>query len=153
MNFDFDKQETGDWFTYFRSYVDKDTGDVVYLEPEPDAAEFCIRLMTPFFTERMKQRKKEHKMVLNPSTRQMERVSYFVDQTPEEVEQENLDAWDYAITDWRNVNDAKGQPVECTPENKIKMSKVPEFIRFVNRVFQILAGLDQELLSKNSLSG
>lgn len=155
MIFDLERQEHGDWFSYFRSHYDQATGEIIYEDSEPDAAEFCLRSMALFFEERRKHRKRESKMVLNPTTRSMERVTYLVDLSPEEAEKENIDAWDFAILDWRNVYAAENKPLECNAENKMRLMKLPEFVRFVNRVFLILSGdaSIRETSEKNLQSG
>ncbi len=142
MIFEINKSEQGDWFPFFESKFDPLTGEITYDPPEDGAAEFCIRSMGPFFEERRKNRKKESKMVLNTATRQMERVSYFEDLSPDEDFKENEDAWDYAITGIRNAfaDEEKTIPIDCTRENKLKLIKIPKFLRFIRRVFQILDG-------------
>ena len=150
--FDFKKEELGDWFAFFNSHVDRVTGEVVYDAPEPDAAEFRIRLMGPFLEERRKGRKKEYKMVLNPSTRAMERVGWFEDLPPDEATKENEDAWDYAITGMKNAFSTPGVPIECNRENKLRLMDMPVFLRFVVRVFQMLSEIgtkQKEVSEKN----
>lgn len=137
--FDFEKEELGDWFAFFNSRVDRSTGEVIFDPPEPDAAEFRIRSMGPFLEERRKGRRKEYKMVLNPSTRAMERVGWFEDLPPEEAAKENDDAWDYAITGIKYAFSAPGVPIECTRENKLKLIGMPVFLRFMMRVFQMIS--------------
>lgn len=150
--FDFDKQDQGDWFSFFNSRIDQATGDIVYDPPEPEAAEFRIRSMGPFWEERRKGRKKEYKMVLNPATRSMERVGWFEDLPEDEAEKETGDAWDYAITGIKNAFSAPGVPIECTREAKLKLTKIPVFLRFIGRVFQILndAGVKQKDASEKN---
>jgi hypothetical protein len=128
------------------------TGDIVYDPPEKDAAEFRIRSMGPFWDERRKNLKREYKMVLNPSSRQMERVGYYPDLPPDEAEKENADAWDYAITGIKNAFSAPKVPIECTRENKLKLIEVPAFLRFIRKVFQIIseAGIKQAEASQKN---
>ena len=152
--FEFDKEEQGDWFPFFSSHVDPSTGEIVYDKPEKGAAEFRIRSMGLFWEERRKGRKKEYRMVLNPVTRAMERVGYFDDLPEEEAAKENEDAWDYAITGIKNAfTDLKKKvPIECTRENKLKLIRMPVFVRFITRVFMMLneAGVKQrEAAEKN----
>ena len=137
--FNLTKDEQGDWFTYFDSHVDPSTSETTYDVPVEGAAEFRIRNMAPFFEERHKGRKKEYKMILNPKTRAMERVGYYLDLPPEEAEKENQDAWDYAITGIRNAFSAPGKELKCTRENKLALIKIPAFMRFLFRVFQIIS--------------
>ena len=137
--FDFTKDDQGDWFAFFNSRFDQATGEIVYEKPEEGAAEFRIRSMAPFWEQRRKGRKKQYQMVLNPATRAMERVGYFEDIPADQSEKENAEAWDYAITGWKNALDASGNQIECNSENKLKMIEIPAFLRFVGRVFQLLA--------------
>ena len=137
--FDLEKEAQGDWFPFFGSKFDAATGEIIYEKPEEGSAEFRIRSMMGFFEERRKNRKKEYRMVLNPSTRAMERVSYYEDLPFAEAQKENDDAWDYAITGMKNAFTADDVPMECTRENKLKLMKVPVFDRFVARCQQLLA--------------
>lgn len=137
--FDVEAGEQGTWFPFFNSRLDLSTGEFAYDPPEPDAAEFRIRSTVPFWEERRKGRKRESKMVLNPTTRQMERVSYYPDLSPEEEGKEQDDAWDYAITGIKKAFWSPGNPIECDRESKLKLIKIPSFLWFANRVFQLLA--------------
>jgi len=150
--FEFDKEEQGDWFLFFSSHVDPSTGEIVYDKPEEGAAEFRIRSMGPFWEERRKGRKKEYKMVLNPVTRAMERVGYYDDLPEDEAAKENEDAWDYAITGMKNAFSAPKVPIECTRESKLKLIRMPVFVRFITRAFMTLneSGVKQkEAAEKN----
>ena len=137
--FDLAKDEQGDWFPYFDSHVDPSSGEIVYDDPKDGAAEFRIRSMAPFFDEKRKDRKKEYKMVLNPSTRAMERVGYYPDLPPDKAERENEDAWDYAITGIKNAFAANGKEITCTRKNKLALIEIPAFMRFILRVFEIMS--------------
>jgi len=135
--FDIKKEDQGDWFQFFTSKFNMDTGEVDYDKPEEDAAEFRIRHPGPFWDERRKDKKKEHKMVLNPSTRAMERVGYYPDLSPAENEAENADLWDWVITGFKNVLSAPDVEMKCTKESKLKLIKMAVFMRFLTRVIQI----------------
>lgn len=150
--FDFNKEEQGDWFAFFNSRFDPTTGELVYDPPEKDAAEFRIRSMGPFWDERRKDRKKDHKMVLNPATRAMERVGYYEDLPADQAAKENDDAWDYAITGIRNAFSAPGVEIKCDRESKLKLINMPVFLRFVSRVFVIMseAGVKQKEASEKN---
>lgn len=137
--FNLDKEDLGDWFEFFNSRFDPATGEVIYDEPEEGAAEFRIRSMAPFWEERLSGRKKEHKFVQNPTTRAMERVSWPEELPADEAKKENEDSWDYAITGIKNAFSAPGVSIECTRENKLKLLKMSVFVRFINRVFQIIS--------------
>lgn len=81
----------------------------------------------------------------------MERVSFYEDLPHAEAEKENADAWDYAITGIEKAYTAKGDPISCTRENKLKLVELPIFQRFIGRVFQLLAeaGTAKEASEKN----
>jgi hypothetical protein len=137
MFFDLEAAQ-GDWFAFFESRVDPASGEIVYDEPKPDAAEFCIRSLQPFWEERLGGRKREYKFVNNPKSHGMERVGYYPDLSYEETKKERDDALDYAITGIRNAKWAEGTDIECTRDNKLKLRKIPAFDRFLGRVWQIL---------------
>lgn len=146
-------KEQGDWFPFFTSKLDFQTGEIIYDQPVEGAAEFCFRDLMPFWEERLKDRKKEHKMVINPNTRAMERVSYYPDLPFEEAKKERDDSWDYAITGMRNARwSEEGPPMECTRENKIKLLKNSSFLRYANRVIQMLmeTGVKQKEASEKN---
>jgi hypothetical protein len=152
-----DDLNEGTWFPYFSSHFDQAKKELVFDDPEPDAAQFRI----PFYTERRAGLKKNHEMVLNTSTRQMERVSYFPDLSTEAEKKEREDAWDYCITGMKNARwTPDGPMMECTRENKLKLMKSSaiqnpddrEFDRFVGKCLLILAGAektDAEAAEKN----
>ncbi len=138
MFFDLDSTQ-GEWFQFFGSHIDLNTGEVVYEEPTSDAR-VQIRSMAPFLEERLAKLKKSIEHVYNPKSRAMERLSYYPDQNPEEARAEREDAWDYIITGIENFKDSKtGEEIACTRENKIKLMKNPVFDRFVARCLQIIA--------------
>jgi len=138
MFFDLDAA-LGERFQFFGSRLDPNTGDTIYDEPAGDAW-VTIRSLTPFYEERMAKRKKVVEHVLNTKSKAMERLSFYPEQSMDEIKAERDDAWDYAITDFEGFKDAKtGEVIECTRENKIKMMKAPIFDRFVARCLQLLA--------------
>ena len=150
--FDLNKDEQGDWFAFFNSKVDTASGETIFDEPEEGAAEFRIRGMSSFFEEQRKDRKKEYKMVLNTATRSMERSGYYLDLSFDEQKKENDDALDYAITGIKNAFAADETPLECTRENKLALSEIPVFNRFIWRVFELISntGIAQkEATAKN----
>ena len=138
MFFDLDSTE-GEWFQFFSSHIDLNTGEIIYEEPTSDAR-VQIRSIAPFIEERLAKWKRSVEHVYNPKTRAMERISYFPDQTLEESRMDRDDAWDYAITGIENFKDSKtGELIICTRENKLKLMKVPVFDRFFTRCQQLLA--------------
>jgi len=138
MFFDLDSAQ-GEWFPFFSSHIDPVTGEPVYEDPENDAR-VQIRSIAPFIEERMAKRKRISEHVYNPKTRAMERITYFAEQSPDELRVERDDLWDYAITGIEGFKDSKtGQVIVCNRENKLKLMKVPVFDRFVARCQQLLA--------------
>jgi hypothetical protein len=131
--------DQGEWFQYFGSRIDSSTGDVIYDEPATDAR-VKVRPMGPFIEERVANRQRQTEHVLNPKTRQMERVTYYPELSAAELRAERGDVWDYAIQDWEGFKDARtGQAIKCTRENKIALMKLPVFDRFIARCQQLLA--------------
>ena len=138
MFFDLESAQ-GEWFQFFSSHLDPNTGEAVFEEPVADAR-VQIRSLVPFFEERMANRKREVERVLNPKTRAMERISFYPDLAPEVAKTERDDAWDYCIQELENFKDSKtGELITCTRENKLKLMRVPVFDRFVARCLQLLA--------------
>ena len=146
----------GEWFHFQNSKIDTLTGEPVFDDPVSDAR-VQIRSMTSFFEERIAKRKRSVERVLNPKTRQMERISYYEELSVEDAKTERDDAFDYAITGIEGFKDAKtGQIITCTRENKLALMKVPVFDRFFARCQQLLtsSGVSQkEEAEKNFTSG
>lgn len=137
MVFDLDSSQ-GEWFRFFESRINE-RGEFIYDDPTPDAGRICIRSIGPFLDRIQAKRKRKFEWVLNPSTRSMERVGYYEDQTPEDLKKEREDIWDYAITGIEDFFDVKGDPILCTRENKVKLMTFPVFDRFVARCLQTLS--------------
>jgi hypothetical protein len=155
MFIDLNSQE-GEWFPFQNSTIDPSTGEPVFDDPVNDAR-VQIRSMTPFFEERVALRKRGIERILNPKTRQMERITFYEDLTPEEAKAEREDAFDYAITNFEGFKDSRTKEVlACTRENKLALMRVPVFDRFFARCQQLLSSSgikQQEELEKNSLRG
>lgn len=151
MLFDLDDTQ-GEWFQFFSSQVDPNTGDVIYDDSVPDAR-VQIRPIAPFVEERMANRKREVQFVLNPKTRQMERIAYVPELSYDEAKRERDDTWDYVITGLEGFKDAKtGKVLPCDRETKLKLMKNPIFDRFIARCLQMQAnsGLkEKEEVEKN----
>lgn len=130
----------GVWFPFFTSAIDPVTGDTKYDDPLPDAAEFRIRTTKKFYDDRILKRKRESQMVINPKTRQMEKVTSFKEQTVEEILEERADAIDYAITGIKNAfwDKERKVPVQCNKADKNKLNDISVFSRFLTRVWQII---------------
>jgi len=139
MLFDLNASQ-GEWFHFFGSHVNPNTGEIVFEEPVSDAR-VQIRNIGPFLEERIAKRKRVVEHVYNPKTRAMERISYYPDLTPEEINAEREEMIDYAITGLENFkNSETGEVITCTLENKLALMKVPVFDRFVARCWQIMGG-------------
>jgi len=119
---------------------------VIFDDPEPDAAEFCVRSMVPFYTLKLKARKKKYQPFLNPLSRAMERVGYYEEPTQEEMEEQRDDALDYALIGERNAG------IEFTRENKLKLlngtirregADRGEFDRFLARCLKLIHEMEE----------
>lgn len=131
--------EQGDWFPFFTSKFDMQTGETIYDSPVEGAAEFCFRNLTPFWEEKRKGQKREGKYVKDPETRAMVHVYHTPELSFEDQKKERDDSWDYAITGMRNARWTEDGPeMECTRENKLKLLQNSQFLRYANRVIQIL---------------
>ena len=138
MLFNLETNES-EWFPFQNSKIDPLTGEPVFDDPVTDA-KVQIRSMTPFFEERIKNRKWVVDHIYNPKTRQMDRDRHLVDLSPEEAQVERDDAFDFAITGIEEFKDAKtGKLINCTRENKLALMKVPVFDRFFARCQQLLS--------------
>ena len=147
------EESQGDWFDFFESSVDLDTGEVTYDDPKPDTGSVCLRPAREFIMKRMAERKKDSKFVLNLKTRAMERVGFDKDLSSEEVQKERDDLIDYTITGFKKLFDMEGNSIECTRENKIKLAKVPVFDRFMARCMemQVNANIQRAEISEKNL--
>ena len=138
----------GEWFDFFTSHIDQNTGDVIYHDPNP-AAKALIRSAAPFIEEQVKRRKRKTEHVYNPKTRGMERVTGFEDPTVDQMMKEADDIYDYAIIDLKGFKDRKaGKIITATRENKIALRRNEIFRRFFERCQQILNG-SAEAIEKN----
>jgi len=146
--------QEGEWFPFQNSKIDPLTGEPVFDDPVTDA-KVQIRSMTPFFEERIAKRKRQTEHVMNPKTRQMERIAFYAELSVEEARAERDDAFDFSITGIEGFKDAKtGKLITCTRENKLALMKVPVFDRFFARCQQLLSSSGvKEQVEKNSVSG
>ena len=153
MLFNLDQNE-GEWFPFQNSKIDSLTGEPVFDDPVTDA-KVQIRSMVPFFEERIAKRKRQVEHVMNPKTRQMERVSFYAELSVEEAKVERDDAFDFAITGIEGFKDAKtGKLILCARASKLALMKVPVFDRFFARCQQLLSSSGvKEQVEKNSQSG
>jgi len=146
MGFDLNNN-AGDWFPFFHSEVSPD-GSISYFDPTVDAARVEIRLASPEEMEAIyaKTRTKRVEHVFNPKARKMERIE-FIDQTPAQEAEERRLTWDLGIRDWEDEEPMlgpDGSPIPKTPENKIKLMRIPVFARFVNRCLELISGVQEE---------
>ena len=145
--------EEGTWIPFFGSSVDPDDGKVKYDDPVKGGAEFCIRSTKKFYEEKLKLRKRESSMAVNPMTRGMEKVHSFKEQSPEELIEEYNEALDYSITGIRNAFWDKDTPIKCTKEDKLRLKNISVFDRFLARAIEMLdeGAVEQaEVAEKNS---
>ena len=146
------QESQGVWFKFQTSHFDFEKKETVFDPPADDAAEFCVRSLVPFFSKQLKTRKKKSEFIFNPSTRAMERISYYPDPTPEEIQKEQEDAWEYLITGIKNAKWADGKPIECNRADKIKLMKIEQFDLFIGHCLRVLAGSEKseaEAVEKN----
>lgn len=144
--------EKGEWFNFFSSHIDPDTKDIIYEEPVTEAR-VQIRSMMPFLEDRMAKRKRDVEHVIHPKTRAYVRIAFYPDPTPEQVQAEKDDTWDYVITGWENIKDSKTKElIPCTRENKLKLMRLPVFDRFIAKCVEIIDGskaVTKEAIEKN----
>jgi len=139
--FDISKLGIGEWFPYQDSKVDKETGEVVWGDPDP-TEKICFRRMDPDRNRELSDQyrgKKINTPVLNTVSKKMELIVSY-EQTPEQEKAERMAFWNEIISDW-NITDPSGKPIPCTAENKYLLIKGSmEFLRFANRCLEILSG-------------
>lgn len=138
MKIDLNQSSKGAWFPYFGSNADAE-GAITYEAPADEKEKVFIN--PPLSAEALekihaKTRTRKSQFVYNPKTQKMDHVAYF-DQTPEQARQEFEMIFCEIIGDFE-LTDANGDKIPCTPENKIKLMRVPEFARFVTRCIQLL---------------
>lgn len=153
MDIKLNNNSTGAWFPYFASRQDED-GAITYLPPDP-ASKDRVFINPPLTVEQLeaiyaRTRTRKSEFVINPKTRQMERVTYF-DQSPEQMRQEFEEIFCVIIGEYE-LTDADGAKIPVTRESKIQLMRHPEFARYVNRCLQMLEMSEaerKEQLEKN----
>jgi len=139
---DFDAVEEGEWFQYQDSHFDHEKDEFVFDPPNSDA-KVRVRRTNDLISKQVSKRGRVSEIVLNPKSRQMERVSYIKDLTFEQEQKEMDDAFDYAITGLVGFKNKKtGAVLECTREVKLALMKLPAFDRFIGRCLRILNGME-----------
>lgn len=154
---DLESVDLGEWFSYQNSHLDQEKEEWIFEKPVSDKVRVRVRLLFPYLKERANKRKKTAEHILNPKTRQMERITYYEELTPEETQKEIDNTWDYAITGLEGFKDKKtGKVLECTKETKLKLMQVPSFDRFIGHCLKILEGSEakqREESEKNLQTG
>lgn len=146
-----DLKQEGERFEFFNSTVNPNTGDIDYDDPVKNGPWMTLRPPGPFWEKRLKTRKKKVEHVLNPKTRQMERISYYPELPADEDQAEREDLWDYCIVDFGGFKDpATKADIKPTKKNKVAMVRVPVIDRFVSRCFQIMAEAKVEQQEKET---
>ena len=134
----------GEWFPFQTSHLDKESGEWLFDPPDSDAR-VRVRSLQPFLDQRAAKRERVFEHVLNPKSRQMERISYLKEQSVSEIQRDMDDGWDYAITGLENFKDKRsGVTIERTRENVLALMRVPAFDRFIGRCMRILSGAEVE---------
>lgn len=133
MIIDIEKLNPGTWF------------------PMEDGGEVCVRVCAGDDAAAIRTQavKVKSELVFHPKTGVGQRIR-------EEIVDEQLQAallWDFCIVDWRNLYDAKQQPIPCNRETKaLLMGKVPRFFAFVTDCLRKLRAVEEaeaEALEKN----
>jgi len=105
---EFSSKNEGQWFSY---------------DPENEKlGGVCLRELSTEEHARI------DKIVIKHKKRIMRGV--LVDDTTTNEKLESKLRWDYCIVDWSKTS-LDGQQLECTSENKVKMMKVTDFVKFV----------------------
>lgn len=101
----------------------KNEGQWVYFDPSnKDLGGVCLReLSTEEHTQIEKLTIKHKKKIMR---------GVLVDDAITNEKLESKLRWNYCITDWKEVA-LDGQLLECNSENKVKMMKVIDFVKFV----------------------
>jgi hypothetical protein len=147
MSFNLSKVNSGDWFYFFDSEINTETGKIEYMDPDPDSKErVCFRQIDADELRAIRDKYKGKKVstpVLNPISKAMEIVTQY-EQTAAQEKGERMEFWDKTIVDWE-IFDQDGKPIPCTPENKYLLIKGDiRFLRFANRCVQLLSGITRD---------
>ena len=143
MRFDFSDEVQGKWFDFFESKENED-GTTTFLDPKEGDGKVCFRRPPPDVLEGIysQTRKNVEKIVRDPVSKAMVRIKDY-DQTSEQKAREMELFWDYSIQDWEGINDAAGNPAQCTTENKNKvMTRSIRFIRFAGQCMKLLSEVE-----------
>jgi hypothetical protein len=134
LEFDLKDPGEGIWFPYRQSEVDPDDREKIIWKDvnEKENGKFHIRSIEPYIEERLKKESKltRYEFVLNPKTRAMERVAFTPEKSFDEKMEETQVMFVYAILDWEGVGVKGGSVLEVSDENKKRLARNPEFVRF-----------------------
>jgi len=125
MKFDLDKSNQGEWFTYFDVKTDDDGENKRYIFSQDEDDKFCIRKPAQDLYDQVESecQTKRSEQVFNKKTHKMERLTYYMDQTPEQKQRQLELTADWTFVDW-TVKDKTGEKIPLTIENKVKMMKL-----------------------------
>jgi len=134
IEFEFKEQKEGVWFSYQKSRIDSENDEIIWEDPI-EGAEFLIRYIASFIEEKLKKEDQQRsiKFVHNDKTGKMERISFIPEKTFEQNIKETEEMYVWAICDWKGIGEKGKSEMVVSDENKIKLSKLPEFIRFFNK--------------------
>lgn len=95
-------------------------------QEDPNSGRICIRILNPAKGQEIEKVTSKDKW----EWRQGQRVKL-----PPDIDEDKRHQmlWDYSIVSWERLEDDDGKPIECSPENKVKlMRENPNFFAFVN---------------------
>ena len=150
--FDLEENE-GDWFSFFESTIELTPGEITYDDPKPGTGKVRFRSPRKFLEDRIATRKKISEFVHNPKSRAMEKIESYKSLSADEAKKENEDRIDYVITGIEDFFGKDKKPITCTKENKVLLSRVPVFDRFIAKCMEIQANSaikHEETITKNS---
>jgi hypothetical protein len=110
MNFDLNDLNPAIWF--FFDEEDESKGGV------------CVRSLNPEKLKEMDEKTVKRSFKYDRGRR--------YEDVKTDIKKRELMQWDYCLADWAGVNNKDGEPILCTPENKVKlMCGSPAFSSFV----------------------
>lgn len=110
MQFDIDNLNPGVWFTM------------------EGGGQVCIRVCDGDSLRAIRKVTTKKRAEIKKIDNLMQRLSY--EETNDDLQEEMI--WDYCIVDWKDINDAKNEPIPCTKANKLLLvGKSITFAKFV----------------------
>ena len=125
MIIDLDKLNAGTWF------------------PMDGGGEVCVRVCAgdDYQAIRKQAVTSKSEIVFDPKTRQAQKVR---EEIVDDLLQSSL-LWDFCIVDWKNLLDAKEQPIPCTKEMKLLlMGRSPRFFTFISGCVEKLRAIEEQ---------